>query len=67
MIYNLKKILNAEQIRSADCYTIRNKPISSIDLMEYASNCFVNSIWDKQLMTKKIAIISNKKHNVHRI
>ncbi len=62
-MYNLKKILNAEQIRSADCYTIRNKPISSIDLMEYASNCFVNSIWDKQLMTKKIVIICGSGNN----
>ena len=28
MMKNLKKILNAEQIRSADSYTISNKPIS---------------------------------------
>ena len=60
---NLKKILNAEQIRSADDYTIRNKPIPSIDLMEYASNCFINSIWDKQFITKKIAIVCGAGNN----
>ena len=60
---NLKKILNAEQIRSADSYTISNKPISSIDLMEYASNCFINSIWDKQFITKKIAIVCGPGNN----
>ena len=60
---NLKKILNAEQIRSADDYTIRNKPIPSIDLMEYASNCFINSIWDKQFMTKKIVIVCGAGNN----
>ena len=60
---NLKKILNTEQIRSADSYTISNKPISSIDLMEYASNCFINSIWDKQFITKKIAIVCGPGNN----
>ena len=63
MMKNLKKILNAEQIRSADSYTISNKPISSIDLMEYASNCFINSIWDKQFITKKIAIVCGPGNN----
>ena len=63
MMNNLKKILNAEQIRSADSYTISNKPISSIDLMEYASNCFINSIWDKQFITKKIAIVCGPGNN----
>ena len=63
MIKNLKKILNAGQIRSADSYTIRNKPISSIDLMEHASNCFINSIWDKQFITKKTAIVCGPGNN----
>ncbi len=63
MIKNLKKILNAGEIRSADSYTISNKPISSIDLMEYASNCFINSIWDKQFITKKIAIVCGPGNN----
>lgn len=35
------KILTALQIRDADEYTIKNEPISSIDLMERAANAFV--------------------------
>ena len=35
------KILSAEQIRQADAATIKNEPISSIDLMERASQRFV--------------------------
>ena len=35
------KILTAQQIKEADLYTINNEPISSIDLMERASNAFV--------------------------
>ncbi|MEP1034875.1 NAD(P)H-hydrate dehydratase [Ekhidna sp.] len=36
------KILSSQQIREADQYTIKHEPISSIDLMERASNAFVN-------------------------
>ncbi len=36
------KILNAEQIRKADQYTIANEPIASINLMERASQAFVD-------------------------
>ena len=39
---NYMKILNAEQIRSADAYTIANEPISSIDLMERAAIACTN-------------------------
>lgn len=34
------KILSAEQTREADAYTIKHEPISSIDLMERASQVF---------------------------
>ena len=35
------KVLNAEQIRQADAYTIKNQPIASLDLMEQAATrCF---------------------------
>jgi ADP-dependent NAD(P)H-hydrate dehydratase / NAD(P)H-hydrate epimerase len=35
------KILNAEQIRIADAYTIEHEPVASIDLMERAAkNCY---------------------------
>lgn len=36
------KVLSSQQIREADQYTIKNEPISSIDLMERASQVFVN-------------------------
>lgn len=35
------QLLTSPQIREADAYTIKNKPISSIDLMETASGAFV--------------------------
>ncbi|MDP3467970.1 MAG: NAD(P)H-hydrate dehydratase [Daejeonella sp.] len=35
------QLLTSPQIREADAYTIKNKPISSIDLMESASVAFV--------------------------
>jgi NAD(P)H-hydrate epimerase len=35
------KILTSKQIREADQYTIKNEPISSLDLMERASEAFV--------------------------
>ncbi|MCB9261680.1 MAG: NAD(P)H-hydrate dehydratase [Flavobacteriales bacterium] len=44
---SLKKILNTQQIRDADNYTIQNKPIGSIDLMENAANAFVHCIENK--------------------
>ncbi|WP_425390353.1 NAD(P)H-hydrate dehydratase [Ekhidna sp.] len=37
----MHKILTSEQIREADKYTIKHEPISSIDLMERASEEFV--------------------------
>ena len=36
------KIFNVQQIRAADQYTIQHEPISSIDLMERASEAFVH-------------------------
>lgn len=36
------KVLSSSQIRTADQHTIKNEPISSIDLMERASNAFVS-------------------------
>ena len=35
------KVLTSEQIREADQYTIKHEPISSLDLMERASEAFV--------------------------
>lgn len=43
MDFNLSlKVLDAEQIRQADQFTIKNEPIHSIDLMERASEEFVH-------------------------
>ncbi|WP_420385651.1 NAD(P)H-hydrate dehydratase [Roseivirga sp.] len=38
----MQKILSAKQIREADLYTIKNEPISSIDLMERAAQAFAD-------------------------
>lgn len=38
----MQPLLTARQIREGDAYTIENEPISSIDLMERASEAFVN-------------------------
>ena len=37
------QLLTSSQIREADTYTIKHKPISSIDLMESASDAFVKA------------------------
>ena len=42
----MKKILSSEQIRETDSYTIVNEPITSIDLMERASQKFVDWFCD---------------------
>ena len=42
------KILSSKQIRSADKYTITHEPISSLDLMERASQAFVNKFLELQ-------------------
>ncbi|XOV66279.1 MAG: NAD(P)H-hydrate dehydratase [Fluviicola sp.] len=41
------KILSAQQIRECDAHTIANEPISSLDLMERASNAFVEAFLSK--------------------
>ncbi len=47
----MMKILNAEQIREIDAYTIENEPIASIDLMERAaSKCYA---WIRQRMKSR--------------
>jgi len=40
------KVLAAEHIRQADQFTIKNEPISSIDLMERASEAFIDCFTD---------------------
>lgn len=59
------KILSVEQIREADAATIKNEPISSLDLMERAASCFSN--WFMQQFPKTqyefVSIIVGKGNN----
>ena len=57
------KILNAEQIRALDAHTIKNEPISSIDLMERASQAFVNWFTNCFDVSKSISIFCGKGNN----
>jgi len=54
------KILSAEQTRKADAYTIANEPIKSIDLMERASQAFVN--WFTLTFSVDKSILTNCRH-----
>ncbi|WP_375581035.1 NAD(P)H-hydrate dehydratase [Marivirga tractuosa] len=49
------KILNVQQIREADQYTIKNEPIESIDLMERASRAVAN--WISKHFSNEYAVI----------
>ena len=57
------KILSTEETRKADEYTIKNEPVSSIDLMERASSAFVK-IYTKKYSTKTpVSIICGTGNN----
>ena len=57
------KILNTEQIRQLDKYTIENEPISSLDLMERASNAFVYWFCNQFVNTRPVAVFCGKGNN----
>jgi NAD(P)H-hydrate epimerase len=57
------KILNVKQIRALDAYTIENEPISSLDLMERASQAFVRWFCNQFVSTRPIAIFCGKGNN----
>jgi hydroxyethylthiazole kinase-like uncharacterized protein yjeF len=57
------KILNVEQIRSLDAYTIKNEPISSIDLMERASQAFVRWLCNQFVNTRPVSVFCGKGNN----
>ena len=61
------KIFNTSQIRAADAFTIKNEPVASIDLMERASNAFIErflQIIENQLPLKgKIHIFCGQGNN----
>ena len=57
------KILSREQIREADAFTIKNEPISSIDLMERASNAFTQMFTKNFSSEKKVFIFCGTGNN----
>ena len=59
------KVFPVEEIRAIDRYIIEQEPISSIDLMERASNAFVDCLLDQNLIQKKdrIAIFCGQGNN----
>jgi hydroxyethylthiazole kinase-like uncharacterized protein yjeF len=62
-MYNLGKILTGEQTKLADNYSIRNEPISSIDLMERASLAFVKTIENRIEKHHKLGVVCGTGNN----
>ncbi|MEO9473967.1 MAG: NAD(P)H-hydrate dehydratase [Cyclobacteriaceae bacterium] len=56
-------ILTAEQVRSADKHTIENEPILSIDLMERASQAFVNRFVELVSKNRRVKIFCGTGNN----
>ncbi|MEN8247344.1 MAG: NAD(P)H-hydrate dehydratase [Bacteroidota bacterium] len=59
----MMKILNAEQTRLADAFTIENEPIPSIDLMERASNRFVEAFYPNFDPKEKLGVVCGTGNN----
>ncbi|MCZ4242618.1 NAD(P)H-hydrate dehydratase [Pedobacter punctiformis] len=60
----MQTLLTSVQMRKADEYTIANKPIASVDLMEQAAKSFVkNFIRDEPDAGKNIAVLCGKGNN----
>ena len=59
----MKKILSSEQVRKTDSYTIVNEPITSIDLMERASQKFVDWFCSLYDLNEDITIFSGPGNN----
>jgi ADP-dependent NAD(P)H-hydrate dehydratase / NAD(P)H-hydrate epimerase len=57
------KILTEKQIKELDDFTIRQEPVSSIDLMERASNAFVQWFIEKFDTNKEIKIFCGPGNN----
>ncbi len=56
-------ILNAQQIKAWDAYTIQKEPIASIDLMERAASKCVEWIEKRQLQNRSFKIFCGKGNN----
>lgn len=57
------KILNTQQVRDTDNYTIENEPITSIDLMERASKAFFDQVKKRVKKQDKIRIFCGMGNN----
>jgi hydroxyethylthiazole kinase-like uncharacterized protein yjeF len=57
------KILNAQQTRELDAYTIKHEPIASIDLMERASREFVQWFTGKFDALNKVGVVCGTGNN----
>ena len=57
------RILNTKQIRDLDAYTIEHEPITSIDLMERASQAFVDWFTTRIESSKKVGIVCGTGNN----
>ena len=62
-MFKLKKLLSAEQIRASDQYTIENKHISSIDLMEKAALAFVREMLNFISLDVNVLIVCGTGNN----
>lgn len=59
----LPKLISAKQTRQADQHTIETEPITSIDLMERASEALVKTIQSDLDKNSKIAVVSGPGNN----
>ena len=59
----MMKILSTPQIREADAYTIKNEPVSSINLMERAANSIADWFRKKYSKDENIFIFSGPGNN----
>jgi NAD(P)H-hydrate epimerase len=57
------QILSAEQTRQADAYTIKNEPITSIELMERASLAFAQHFSASYSKKKTVAVVCGTGNN----
>lgn len=56
-------VLNAQQIRAVDSFTIAHEPVASIDLMERACRAFVNWFMARFPVTRKIIFFCGPGNN----
>ncbi|MGZ4036447.1 MAG: NAD(P)H-hydrate epimerase, partial [Bacteroidia bacterium] len=59
----MTKILNTEQIKACDRYTIEHEPVASIDLMERAAGCCVKYILKANFEDPEFFVFCGKGNN----